>query len=424
MRICFALALFALACGDDATPAIDAASETGSDGSADVGADAVADQQRPDESLVNDGAIDERIADEALDAPDTAVPDSPPPRLLVVHIPYGVFDEDWYPTGEGMDFSLSEMLAPLERHRDELTFLRGLDVVLPEGLESNFSARTHTPALLTGALGDEVREGSGVRFGGAPSIDHVLASNVTPLRTLNYLLPRTAGIPADRPMMASWRTPNELAVPENGPERAFERIASELPDGSPFDIAGVAAQIDALGTAGNTFMQADLDAFLAIVANAFAADVARSATIQLSVNGDMNLEDLDQSVLRMFRGPKDVDGRAIIRRYYMQLADSLARFLDRLAETPAGDGTLLEHTLVLWISEGGDPSTPRPGTDIGAMLLGNVNDGLNAGRLVDVDASHVDLLLTIAQLFDRSIDSFGDPALGATPIESLLSDRR
>lgn len=47
-------------------------------------------------------------------------------RLLIVGYPHGVVDSTWNPLGEGADYTMSDGLAPLARHREKLIVFRGL----------------------------------------------------------------------------------------------------------------------------------------------------------------------------------------------------------------------------------------------------------------------------------------------------------
>src|SRR5689334_17294475 len=50
-----------------------------------------------------------------------------PVRLAFTYIPNGVTMKDWTPTGTGADYSLSEILKPLEPFRSDLMVLSRLD---------------------------------------------------------------------------------------------------------------------------------------------------------------------------------------------------------------------------------------------------------------------------------------------------------
>ena len=49
-----------------------------------------------------------------------------PLRHAFVFFPNGTHHDEWAPTGEGTEVALSPLLAPLERHKGSITFLRGL----------------------------------------------------------------------------------------------------------------------------------------------------------------------------------------------------------------------------------------------------------------------------------------------------------
>lgn len=56
-----------------------------------------------------------------------------------------------------------------------------------------------------------------------------------------------------------------------------------------------------------------------------------------------------------------------------------------------------------------------------AVLIGNINGRLDTRQYLQVDRPHIDLLLTLAQLFDPTITEVGDPALNTGPITELLA---
>ena len=52
-------------------------------------------------------------------------------RFGAVYTPNGVIPSQWFPTGVGRDFQFSPSLMPLERFRNDLTIISGLDSVPP-----------------------------------------------------------------------------------------------------------------------------------------------------------------------------------------------------------------------------------------------------------------------------------------------------
>lgn len=50
-----------------------------------------------------------------------------PMRLLVVYVPGGVNKDEWTPIGEGLDWKPRKVLEPLEKVREDVLILSGLD---------------------------------------------------------------------------------------------------------------------------------------------------------------------------------------------------------------------------------------------------------------------------------------------------------
>lgn len=103
--------------------------------------------------------------------------------------------------------------------------------------------------------------------------------------------------------------------------------------------------------------------------------------------------------------------------------DQLKYLLDSLAAVPEGDGTLLDHTTVVWLCELGLWRFSGDGADhlrtsTPAMILGNAGGGLRMGQLVNAAGAHYHrLLLTLLHGF-----GFEDVARWGTSGTSPLAD--
>jgi hypothetical protein len=106
-------------------------------------------------------------------------------------------------------------------------------------------------------------------------------------------------------------------------------------------------------------------------------------------------------------------------------AEKFAYLLQRMAETPDGEGSLLDSSLVVWVSEFGDGAA-HWAWDVPVVLAGNVGGALQTGRhlqfpgRVDNPGSGYttnDLLVSILNLFGYEDTSFGYPDIcrGALP---------
>jgi len=97
---------------------------------------------------------------------------------------------------------------------------------------------------------------------------------------------------------------------------------------------------------------------------------------------------------------------AKVNTFHVQL---LAHYLDRLAATPDGDGTLLDHITVLYgcgISNGNE----HLHTDLPILLAGGGSGHLRGGRHVRVktDTPLTNLQLTLLDKFGVPVDTLGD----------------
>ncbi len=106
-------------------------------------------------------------------------------------------------------------------------------------------------------------------------------------------------------------------------------------------------------------------------------------------------------------------------------AEKFAYLLQRMSETPDGDGSLLDSSLVVWVTEFGDGAA-HWAWDLPVVLAGNLGGALTTGRHLvvpgrvenpDTGYSTNDLLTSILNLFGYDDTSFGYPDIcrGALP---------
>ena len=88
----------------------------------------------------------------------------------------------------------------------------------------------------------------------------------------------------------------------------------------------------------------------------------------------------------------------------------LAYFVDRLSKTPDGDGTLLDHSLVLYGTNMGN-SNQHQHYDVPRILVGGSNGQLKGNRHLAYQRKTVttgDLLLSILDLYGIHQETQGD----------------
>jgi hypothetical protein len=106
-------------------------------------------------------------------------------------------------------------------------------------------------------------------------------------------------------------------------------------------------------------------------------------------------------------GGDNPEGMARAFQWYSQEFAYLLAQLDSVSE---GSGTLLDHTLVLWLSEFGDGGA-HDTRNLPVVLAGGLGGKLKTGRhLAFANRSHNDLFTTILNLFGGTDTSFGHPA--------------
>jgi hypothetical protein len=105
--------------------------------------------------------------------------------------------------------------------------------------------------------------------------------------------------------------------------------------------------------------------------------------------------------------PDRIKDYSKINRYHVQC---LAYYLDKLKNTPDGDGTLLDHSLVLYGTNMGD-SNQHLHYDVPHILAGGASGQLKGGRHLDFPTKTVttgNLLLSILSLYGIHQESIGD----------------
>jgi hypothetical protein len=98
---------------------------------------------------------------------------------------------------------------------------------------------------------------------------------------------------------------------------------------------------------------------------------------------------------------------AVLNRYHVA---TLAYFVEKLASIPEGDGTLLDHSLILYGSNMGN-SNQHLHYDVPHVLIGGASGKLQGDRHLAYESRTVptgNLLLSVLDMFGVERDSFGD----------------
>jgi hypothetical protein len=103
---------------------------------------------------------------------------------------------------------------------------------------------------------------------------------------------------------------------------------------------------------------------------------------------------------------ENIDRFAVLNRYHVGL---FAYFLGKLKATPDGNGTLLDHSMVLYGS-GLSDGNQHNHQDLPVVLAGGASGRLKGGRHINnpTDTPMSNLLLAMLEKFDVQVDKFGD----------------
>jgi hypothetical protein len=120
----------------------------------------------------------------------------------------------------------------------------------------------------------------------------------------------------------------------------------------------------------------------------------------------------------------------MIRRFHFEQIAKLAKKLDAVRE---GDGTMLDNTVIVYLSDGAEGHHSRC-WEWPMVVLGNIGGKLRTGRYIDYPAygykghrTTANLYVTLLQLAGTSRDSFGTPDPGLKdfdqhgPLSELLA---
>ena len=104
--------------------------------------------------------------------------------------------------------------------------------------------------------------------------------------------------------------------------------------------------------------------------------------------------------------PQRREDYAKINRYHAKL---MANFLKKMKETPEGDGTMLDNSLVLWTSNMGN-ANQHSHVNVGSLLVGGASGRHNPGKLRNImdEGPTSNVLLSLLHMYGIDTPSIGD----------------
>jgi hypothetical protein len=151
-----------------------------------------------------------------------------------------------------------------------------------------------------------------------------------------------------------------------------------------------------------------------LLALAFKADITRVGTLMFARDLTGRTYPASEVPTLSFHGgshhgedPRRIGDYAKLNQYHVKM---LAYFIDNLSKTPDGDGTLLDHSLVLYGSNMGN-SNQHLHYDVPHLLIGGLNGKLKGNRHLAYPSRTIptgNLLLSLLDKFDIHRESIGD----------------
>jgi len=390
---------------------------------------------------------------------------NPKTRLGAFYVPHGATMYKWTPATEGKNFEMSETLSPLEKHKNQLTVVSNLFHRSATGADAGAEHARSAAIFLSGGSPQK----NTVKVGA--TIDQIAAAAIgqdTPLPSLELAIEDVslscgAGYGCAYFNTISWRTPTVPLPMENSPQVVFEKLFGDggtaeqrlrrkqedrsildsirqqtldLQRGLPAsDRVRVEGYLDDIREIERRIKMAEAQAatnqalpdapvgtpetfdvhiklMYDLLALAYKSDVTRVATMMYAK--DLSPATYPESTNRSgFHGAShhannkaNMDSFALINKYHVSM---LAYFLDKLAGTPDGDGTLLDHSMILYGSSmsNGNQHDHDP---LPIVLVGGAGGKLEGNRhiVMPPHTPMANLLLGMLDKLGVHKESFGD----------------
>lgn len=396
---------------------------------------------------------------------------SPKSRLACIYIPHGATMDKWTPAAEGTGFEFTEILKPLEPYRDYLNIVTNLchPQAGPTDGEDSGGALDHNRAVATFLTGAHPKKGSQSYVG--VSVDQVAAERFgqdTPLPSIELTIEESSlssdsGFSGAYRNTIAWKSPTLPLPMENSPQVVFEHLFGDgstdaqrkarrqqsisLLDSVVSQVSGLQKELPAADrTRLSQYLEEvreierriqkaaqqtrsdvqapeapvgipdDFEEHLKLMwdlqAIAYQAEITRVSTLLYShetsgtVYPKSGVRDGFHNASHHSNNRNNMDQFAVLNRYHIS---TLTYFFDKLKATPDGDGTLLDHSLILYgstLSDGNEHNhDPLP-----VLLVGGASGRIKGGRHIRV-APHTpmsNLLLALLGKLGIRQEKFGD----------------
>jgi hypothetical protein len=391
--------------------------------------------------------------------------------IEMVHGAAGSTDEGarkhyWSPGKEGVDFDFSYSLEPLAPFREYITIITGTDAAQAEPATPSEGGADHFRSSAVFLTAAHAKQTPGADVLNGVSIDQLYAQRFgqdtrvpsIQLCIENVGLSDTCGYNYNciYSQTISWASPTDPLPMTVNPRVVFENLFASAASASGSildavgsdvahlqsrldaqdrnrlsayldDVRGVERRIQAIERHNASAVRRDLPAaplgvpdsweqhvklMFDLQALAFATESTRVSAFKMSrdtstrIFPESGVKTPFHTLSHHSQKPALIAEFATLNRYHVSL---LPYFLQKLRNTPDGDGNLLDHTLILYGSPMGD-SNAHNHRRLPLLLAGHAGGQLrgNLHRVCPTGTPHANCLLTILHKLDVDVASIGD----------------
>jgi hypothetical protein len=367
----------------------------------------------------------------------------PPLRIGFCFVPHGALIDQWTPASEGSQWELARNLEPLKNVKDQVVVLSNLS------LRSADSHGGTPPAFLSGTACRRT-EGDDAACA-ATTLDQILASNIgsqTSLPSLEIGTENSNGLLGawdfgySRAYIdtISWKSPTEPLPVVIDPRAVFDRLfdaaenSRSILDEIGYRIKGLQRslgasdrnriadyldnvreverriQIAGTGTPADHVEHTKL--MFDLMALAYQADITRVQTFMMAREVSyrafphIGAPESFHALSHHQFDPINMDHLINVNTYHVS---QMARFLERMKNTPDGDGTLLDHSIFLYGSGMGLANSHQH-DDLPVFIAGGANGRLKGNRHLKYSSGEplANLLLSIGDMAGVHLEKLGD----------------
>jgi hypothetical protein len=388
-------------------------------------------------------------------------------RFGAIYVPHGATMDKWTPATEGAGFELTEILQPLKPFYQRINVISDLSHPLAYGGGS--ATANHNRSAATFLSGAHAEAGPRAHLG--ITMDQFAAQHIgqdTPLPSIEMMIEDATlscgdGLSCAYRDTISWQGPTSPLPMQNNPQVLFERLFGDgatdaerrarrqqsvslldsvrgeastlqrrLPAGDRnrvdqyltdvreierrIEKAAKQASTDVTLPDAPTGIPKDVEDHIKLMFDlqvlAWQADITRVTTLLLAkelsnaVYAKSGVRDAFHILSHHSNIRENQDRFAVLNRYHIGL---LTYLLGKLQSTPDGDGTLLDHSMILYGSAMGDGNQhnhyPLP-----IILAGGASGALKGGRHIrnTPETTMSNLLLAMLDKLGIPTEKFGD----------------